>query len=171
MEEAHRHLNSGLTLIEVMITLLIALVIAIGVISYMYATNINAHMADVRATATRLGLLLLEGWKTQSGETDPLIYDPKVDFDTNTLIPFTQFDEPKTIPDNPSGLTTTFKYYVITLDNTQYFVRMSYQNTANTQKELNVAVAWDRNSKDNKLDYSTTFLISQTKFATYVVEE
>ena len=47
-----KHTYKGLTLIEVMISVLIALVIVIGVIGYMYACAYNARAADVRATAT-----------------------------------------------------------------------------------------------------------------------
>jgi len=162
-----KHSNKGLTLVEVMVTLLVALIIAIGVMSYMYATAAHAHMADVRATASRLGLLLLEGWKTQAG--DILLYDPQVDFDNNTLIPFTEFAPLAPAP-NPPGLTNVFKYYRIRIDSIQYFVKMSYQDIANGQQELNVAVAWDRSSGDDTLDYAPSRLISQTKFATYVVE-
>ena len=160
--------DKGLTLIEVMVTLLVALVIAIGVMSYIYATAFNAHLADVRATAARLGLLLLEGWKTQAG--DILLYDPQVDFDINTLIPFNEFVSVSPVPADPPGLANVFKYYRIKIDYIQYFVKMSYQNSANGQQELNVAVAWDRSSGNNTLDYAPSRLISQTKFATYVVE-
>ena len=168
MAGARKHYDKGLTFVEVMITLLVVLIIAIGVMSYMYATAAHAHLADVRATASRLGLLLLEGWKTQAG--DILLYDPQIDFDINTLIPFNEFASIPNPSDDMPELENVFKYYRIRIDYMQYFVKVSYQYSANGQQELNVAIAWDRNSGDNTLDYSHSRLISQTKFATYVVE-
>ncbi|MBN1975638.1 MAG: prepilin-type N-terminal cleavage/methylation domain-containing protein [Sedimentisphaerales bacterium] len=169
MEGLGKNRDKGLTLIEVMISLIVILIVVIGAVGYMYATAVNAHLADMKATASRLGLLLIEGWRTQSGETDPTKYNPKVDFDTNTLIQFEEFDEIAS-SGNPPGLSNDFKNYRIKINGTQYFVKMSYQDDANGKRELNVAVAWDRNSKDNSLDYNTLFLIRQTKFASYVVE-
>ncbi len=168
MKRALKHNQRGLTLIEVMISMFIILIIVIGVMSYMYACAVNANLADMKAGAARLGLLLLEGWRTQLGDASGA-YDPKTDFDDNTLIPFTQFSDVSPA-DNPPGLSSNFKYYIIGIDGVQYFVKMSYQDGANSQRELNVAVAWDRNSKDNALDYNPLFLVRQTKFASYVVE-
>ena len=159
--------NNGLTLIEVMITLLLALVIAIGMISYMYASGVNAHQANVKATATRLSLLLLEGWKTQLGA---ISYDPKDDFLDNTSIPFEEFVDISGNPPYPPGLPGEFAYYRIKIDGTKYFVKMSYKDGADNQRELNVAVAWDRNSQDDTLDFNSWFLITQSKFAHYVVQ-
>ena len=168
MTRSRKHSDKGLTIVEVMVALLVSLVIVIGFMVYVYTCALNAHIADVRATASRLCLLLLEGWKTQAG--DILLYDPQVDFDNNTLIPFTEFAPLSPAPANPPGLTNVFNCYRIKIDGIQYFVKMSYQDSANGQKELNVAVAWDRNSRDNILDYEPFRLISQTKYATYVVE-
>ena len=168
MTWTRNHHVKGLTLIEVMVTMLVALIIAVGVMGYMYATALQAHLADVRATAARLGLLLLEGWKTQGGNI--LTYDPKNDFLDNTSIPFNEFVEISTNPADPPGLANTYTCFRIKIDYIQYFVKMSYQDSANGQRELNVAVAWDRKSGDNTLDYSQSRLISQTKFATYWVE-
>ena len=168
MVRSGKNRGKGLTLVEVMITLLVALVIAIGVMSYMYATALHAHLADVRATAARLGLLLLEGWKNRN--VDFLTYDPKDELLDNTSIPFNEFVEIAGDPTDPPGLANTYAYLRIRIDYIQYFVKLSYQDSANGQKELNVAVAWDRNSGDDTLDYRPSRLISQTKFATYVVE-
>lgn len=163
----YRYRIYGFTLIEVMITLIVALVVAIGVITYMYATAVNARLADEKANATRLGLLLLEGWKTQLG--DIIDYNPKTDFDDETLIPFQEFADLGS-SENPPGLSDFFKYYRIKLDGTQYFVKMSYHDDADNQRELNVSVAWDRNSRDGTLDFNPMFFIAQSKFAHYVVE-
>ena len=63
MERVPKNRNSGLTLIEVMIAMVIIMIIGIGVASYMYACAWNAKRADVRITAKRVGQLLLETWK------------------------------------------------------------------------------------------------------------
>lgn len=162
--------NNALTLIEVMIALLIAIIIVIGVLSYMYACALNAREADARATAARLGLLLIEGWKIKVGDT--IDYDPKTDFYDNTLIPFDIFsDSYKTIPEDPPGLTNTFRYHLIGINSINYFVKMSYVDDATNQRILNVAVAWNRDHGADSLDdYDFSRLVSQTKYARYTVD-
>jgi len=59
--------NRGLTLVEVMAALVVALVIAIGMMSYQYAGAQHARKTDVRVTASRLGLLFLENWVASGG--------------------------------------------------------------------------------------------------------
>jgi prepilin-type N-terminal cleavage/methylation domain-containing protein len=159
--------KSGLTLIEVMISLVIILIIAIGVMGYMYATAKNAREADVRATAARIGLLLLEGWRTQLGDTST--YDPQVDFDSGTTIPFDEFAS-ITASTNPPGLTSPFKYYRIGLNGIKYFVKMSFVDNAGQSRLLNVAIAWSRDYSSGTLEYSSSRMVSQTKYAYYTVQ-
>ncbi len=166
--------NKGLTLVEVMVTILVALVIVTGVMMYMYSSALNAHEADVRAIASRLNLLLLEGWKTKLGETNP--YDPALDFfdSSNPAIPFEEITAIDPAPADPPGLdnaTNTFRYYRIKIDGVKYFVKMTYADSSTGQRTLNVAVAWNRNYQTDSLDdYHSSRMVSMTKFASYIVE-
>ena len=86
----------GITLMEVMVTIVIITVVATGGMSYRYHSAANARKADVQITAARVGGLMLESWKGQGGFSgyskydledgtdpyDPNDYDPEYDYDT-----------------------------------------------------------------------------------------
>ena len=59
--------NRGGTLVEVMMGVLVLMVVLIGVLNYQYFCALDARKSDVRVKASRLGLLLLEGWKAVEG--------------------------------------------------------------------------------------------------------
>jgi hypothetical protein len=56
-----------------MVASLAVFVVVVGAMNFQYYCAMDARKADVRATAGRLGLLLLEAWKTVEGDAD---YDP-----------------------------------------------------------------------------------------------
>lgn len=85
----------GITLTEVVVTIVIITVVATGGMSYRYHSAANARKADVQITAARLGWLMLDSWKGQGGYSgfsdydiiegpdpwDPNDYDPEYDYD------------------------------------------------------------------------------------------
>ena len=87
--------GAGITLIEVMVTIVIISIAVIGAAGYRYHSALNARKANVQITAARIALLMLESWKGQGGYsgyskygleegTDPLDpndYDPEYDYD------------------------------------------------------------------------------------------
>jgi len=64
----------GLTLIEVMVSIAVVTVIIVAAIGTRYLVVKQAVRADAYNTAGRIGLLLLEGWRS----TDLAIYKPLV---------------------------------------------------------------------------------------------
>ena len=82
MERAKRHQESGLTLIEVMVSLMVVLVGLLGAMMYRQFSTSNARLADVHAGAGKVGLLILEGWKGAAGR---LNYNPQTDIGTEVL--------------------------------------------------------------------------------------
>ena len=143
-----RKLNRGVTLIEVMAALVIALVIAIGVMSYQYAGAQHARKTDARVTASRLGLLFLENWVAMGGIDDDAIYDPAVRLDLG-LFPLDHYHDLGTdglsvVP----GLGTPFKSYSIFTNGTWFWVKLSYDEEPLSPgavypiRELGVSVAW-----------------------------
>ncbi|MBN2181288.1 MAG: hypothetical protein JW715_05190 [Sedimentisphaerales bacterium] len=133
--------NSGkfrkaLTLIEVLISLLIIMVIVIGVISYMYSCAANARAADVRATATRLGLLVMEAWKAD--QVDITAFDPGqlaspdiVVNTSNTIVP----------SGGMAGTSPPLGTPMIKINGVSYFVKLTYNSEPLPKME--VLVAWN----------------------------
>lgn len=131
-----RKFNKALTLIEVLVSLLVILIVVIGVMSYMYACAENARRADVRVSATRLGLLVMEGWKADSA--DITLFDPaqlacsEIAVDTsNTIMPVGGLSEFQASPK-------------ITVNGVSYFVKLTYD--LEQPQKMEVLVAWNPNN-------------------------
>lgn len=131
--------NSGLTLIEVMIAMIVIVIVVIGSIGYRYHGALDARRSDVQMTAARLGLMLLEDWK---GAGATLTYDPVA-----------QFSGPLDISAKgvtSEGLGTPSGYnvlgiYAVVAGNTDYRVILSQRNETPTRpKILNARIAWVR---------------------------
>jgi hypothetical protein len=154
-----------------MVAALVALVIVIGTMGYHYHCALDARKADVRVSGARLGLLLLDAWKTMLG--DVAIYDTKADFGPTLPIAFTEFTRIDPPPGDPPGLLNSFQYYRIEVNGAKYFVKLSYDDQDFPERPgeplrlLNVRVAWNRD------DFPATTLgtnyqsVSFSKFAYY----
>jgi prepilin-type N-terminal cleavage/methylation domain-containing protein len=151
-----RKRNRGVTLIEVMAALVIALVIAIGVMSYQYACAQHARMTDVRVTGSRIGLLFLENWVAVGGIDDVGIYNPidRLGFlDPEPPIPPGNIVSDVDLSGVP-GLGTTFRSYGVFTNGTWFWIKMSYDEEIgvdNSIRELGVSIAWS-------LDYGSPTL-------------
>jgi len=151
--------NRGVTLIEVMVASLAVFVIFIGVMNFQYYCAVAARKADVRATAARLGLLLLEDWKTAGGDADYVpvsVFGPAgldiLDIEDSTI--------------GPVGLNNVIiaGSSMITIGNTEYCVTLSYDDGINDPQGpqmLNVTIA--NRSISGELDRP----ISITTYANY----
>ncbi|HUT31667.1 MAG TPA: hypothetical protein VMX13_17895 [Sedimentisphaerales bacterium] len=162
--------KSGLTLVEVMVAALAALVIVIGTMGYQYHCALDARKADVRVTGARLGLLLLDAWKTMLGDT--VVYDPKTDLGTTLPVAFTEFTLISPPPGDPPGLATSFRYYRIEINGAKFFVKMSYQDQPQPPRTdplrlLNVRVAWNRDDFKSTTLTSNYQSVSFSKYAYY----
>lgn len=60
-------------MVEVTIAMAVLTIIALGALGYQYHATRQARVAHGQMTATRIGLLLLEDWKSTGGSED---YDP-----------------------------------------------------------------------------------------------
>lgn len=132
--------NGGVTLIEVMVAALALLVILIGVMNFQYYCAADAHKADVRAVAGRIGLLLLEDWKARQGDNT---FDPLIVLD-NYPDEFTIVNGSSN--DGGSGYDPPFSRFVVKVDNTgvDYHTTLSYsdQDPLDGLRNLAVCVAW-----------------------------
>jgi type II secretory pathway pseudopilin PulG len=67
-------LMGGMTLVEVMIAVAIVIIAALGTMCYEYLCIDHVGIARAELTATRIGQLLLEDWKSDGGSLD---YNPE----------------------------------------------------------------------------------------------
>lgn len=175
-----RKQNKGVTLVEVMAALVIALVIAIGVMSYQYACAQHARKTDVRVTASRIGLLFLESW-VAAGGIDVGIYDPLDKLGLLDPVPPLPPGNIVTGVDlsGVPGLGTTFRSYGVFTNGTWFWVKMTFneENPAGEiypLRELGVSIAWslDYGSPSLEFDSSDPFdlqrLVRFSKSVIYV---
>jgi prepilin-type N-terminal cleavage/methylation domain-containing protein len=168
-----RKLNRGVTLIEVMAALVIALVIAIGVMSYQYACAQHARMTDVRVTASRIGLLFLESWVAAGGIENDQFYNPieRLGLDKNEF-PF-PLDNVLIDVDlsGVPGLSQPFKSYGIFTNGTWFWVKLTYNEEGSPPlviRELGVSIAWSLDLGSGSLNYDPQRLIHFSKYVIYV---
>jgi len=109
----------GVTLIEVMVAALVVLVVVVGAMAYQAACAINARKADASATASRLGLLVLEGWK--SAGANITAFNPTDDqFDLN--LP----NQINTTSVGLGGVGTELGRYEIAVNGVTYYMTLIY---------------------------------------------
>ncbi len=161
MKRASRTDRSGLTLVELMATMVIIAVAVVGAMGFRYQAGLQARHARVRLTAARLASALLYGWKGNGGHSgyswyeveDPTDYDPSdpndydpadidnVDFNLGLTI---EDEEPG--PDLPEGFTpldTDAKpNYSTTIDGVCYYITLGYKDEEYEPRTLYVCVAW-----------------------------
>jgi len=187
-----RKLNKGLTLIEVMAALVIALVIAIGVMSYQYACAMNARKADMRSTASRLGLLLLDSWQSakNSYPFNPIDYEPD-DFLLGCglgLAPLAFYSDLGVggisaldgVPPPDIGMQFQFKSYKVFVNGTWFWVKLTYEDQwpdggapplILPARLLSAVVAWsDDVTDDSELNYDPMRCILLSKYAKVAVD-
>jgi prepilin-type N-terminal cleavage/methylation domain-containing protein len=154
-----RKLKKGVTLVEVMAALIIALVIAIGVMSYQYACAQHARKTDVRVTASRIGLLFLERWAADGGIDygDYDLIDRLGLSDSDSPIPSGNIVSGVGLSEVP-GLGSTFGSYGIFTNGTWFWVKMTFneENPAGQAypiHELGVSVAWSLDYQASSLNF------------------
>ena len=183
--------NKGVTLVEVMVALVVALVIAIGMMSYQYAAAMNARKADMRASANRLGLLILDSWKSakHSYPFNPDDYAPDnnilgcglglAPFELNyRCYPLTGIGALDGIP--ATGSPIPFKHYRIFLNGTWFWIKLTYEDTwpdgglpplILPARMLSAVVAWsDDVTDEGVLNYDPMRCILLSKYAKVAVD-
>ena len=148
--------NKGLTLIEVMVTVLILMIAIIGAMAYRYYSSLDTRKADQQITAGRIGLLLLEGWRGAGGRaaTDPdNNYNPANLSDAGAQL---QISAGSAGPIKPTGFTQ-FGAYLAVCEGAKYYATMSWEDdpaNPTVLRILNVEVAWIRDYPSGS--YSST---------------
>jgi prepilin-type N-terminal cleavage/methylation domain-containing protein len=142
----------GFTLVEVMVSVAIIVIVALGTLSYQYQTVKHSRSAEAEVTAAYLGQLLLEDWKSTFGD---------VGYDATSLgLGFVVPIFPET------------GNYKITLDNQTFYLQKNQQLAPVTSgsnpdpvagitlQQLSITVRWRRDGGNGAVsasDPSLTF--------------
>ncbi len=119
--------KSAYTLIEVVITIAVLAIVSLGAISYQFHAVQQAKVGNTKMAAARIGLLLLENWKSLGGSD---AYDPAK---LNLGI---------------IKLTTENNKYLATVDDIPFYLSLLSRDidtsvtTGVTLRELSVFVQW-----------------------------
>jgi prepilin-type N-terminal cleavage/methylation domain-containing protein len=120
--------RNGFSLLEVMLAVSLTCVIALGSLGYRYLGIKHSRASDAQFMASRIAQLLIEDWKSASGDAD---YDPE----SLQL----GFAAPK---------AGEYGNYVITLGNISFFVYLQNNDVENdaaagvTLRQIAVTVKW-----------------------------
>jgi prepilin-type N-terminal cleavage/methylation domain-containing protein len=142
--------RNGFSLIEVMLAVSLTSIIALGTIGYQYLAINHGRTTDAQFMASRIAQLLLEDWKSASGDAD---YDP-----TSLQL---GFEAPKAGEDSS---------YVITLGNIAFFVYLQNEDVDNdadsgvTLRKIAVTIKWRNDFTRGAIRASDPMLT----FTTYV---
>ena len=154
----------GFTLVEVMISILIVMILVTGAMGYQYASTRDVKISEVQASAARIGMLLLESWKGQQGDTS---FDPVDTFNSEMTI------QTSTIgPDVPDGSTgaplVKLGSYEIILKNVHYYVTLSYDEASTLEPMiLNATITWRRDYGQGELQGDELFVRYSTFLVSY----
>jgi Tfp pilus assembly protein PilV len=124
-----------------MVSVAIIIIVALGTLSFQYYSVKDSRSSTAQVTATRLGQLLLEDWKSTGGDPD---------YDATTLgLGFLE-------PTPPAA-----GCYKITLDNQTFYIQMAQQlvpidNNPDpvagvTLQKLSVTVSWRKDYGDGAI--------------------
>ncbi|MHC5191155.1 MAG: type IV pilus modification PilV family protein [Planctomycetota bacterium] len=139
----------GFSLTEIMISVLIVMVLVTGAMGYQYNSTRDVKISEVQASASRIAMLLLEGWKGRQGD---MSFDPVSIFGDQTAIE-TSASGPD-VPDNSDGIPLTLlDSYVVISGGVCYFITLSYEAaSANEPMLLNATVAWRSDYMQDELE-------------------
>jgi prepilin-type N-terminal cleavage/methylation domain-containing protein len=120
--------RNGFSLIEVMLAVALTCVLALGSLGYQYFSIKHSRATDAQFMASRIAQLLLEDWKSASGDTD---YDPE-----SLQLGFA------------APAAGEYGSYIITLGNIPFFIDMQNNDVETdaaagvTLRQIAVTVKW-----------------------------
>jgi hypothetical protein len=139
MKSIHERQNSGLTLIEIMVSIIVIVIGVIGAMGYRYYCALDARRADVQITAARLGSMFLESWKAAGGYPAS---DPMNNYNPVDLAHIPEVSISSSGSTGPGGFNDVFGNYLVVTNRVDYYATLSYQEVGAEPRVLNVCVAW-----------------------------
>jgi hypothetical protein len=140
------------------------MVLVTGAMGYQYHSTRAVKISEVQARASRIAMLLLEGWKGQQGD---MSYNP-VDMLSGEIVIQTS-DDGFTVPDNSSGVPLDLLgTYEIFYGNHYYYATLAYEAASVTEPMLlNVTIAWRANYTQGEIAETDSFV----RYSTFLVND
>ncbi len=133
-----RSKTRGVTLIEIMVSIVILAVAVIGASGFRYHTMMDARRASAQMTASRVALMLCESWRGLNGDET---FNPATYFATDLNITTSGVG-----PNVPTGFTALGRYKIINND-LCCWATLSWSDVSPGLRALNIVVAYEqRNS-------------------------
>ena len=156
--------SCGFTLVEVAISILIIMVLATGAMGYQYHSTRDVKLSEVQATASRLSMLLLEGWKGTEGASD---FDPVSVFGSEITITTSSIGPD--VAQNKWGWDfDLLDQYVVEMDEVVYYVTLSWNDASFFEpKVLNCVVTWRNDYTQGQLEGHEPFIQYSAYFVNY----
>lgn len=123
---------SGFSLVGIMIAITILIAAIIGTSNFRYYSAMDAKKADAKITASRIGLMLCENWRGLGGTPT---YDPVAYLGSDLTITASSGPTP------PSGFTLLGSY-TVTVNNSNFYITLSWNDVSAGLRALNIIVAW-----------------------------
>ncbi len=139
----------GVTLAEVSVSIAVAAAVVLAALGTRYLSVKQAVRGDAYNTAGRIGLLLLEGWRSS---TAPNTYNPATKFAGQLTLTAASG------PPAPGGLTALPSYRAV-LDGRNYYVTLAYKNATTTAPAvLHVTVGFRRDYQAGSLTTADNYV-------------
>ncbi|MBN2020687.1 MAG: prepilin-type N-terminal cleavage/methylation domain-containing protein [Sedimentisphaerales bacterium] len=126
--------KKAFTIIEVMLAIAMLLIVVLGTSGFRYNAALNARRADLQTTASRIALLLCEGWSGVGGD---ITFNPENAFSPDLDIS-AYIGPPAPLNFNIIGT------YKIVLEGSDYYSTLSYFDIDSELRIINVIVCWDQ---------------------------
>ena len=134
---------------EVSVSIAVVTAVVLAALGTRYLAVRQAVRGDAYNTAGRIGLLLLEGWRSSS---TPSTYNPVVKFAGQLTLTAAAG------PVAPSGFTALGSYRVV-LDGRNYYVTLAYKNATTTAPAtLHVTVGFRQNYQAGSLSAGDNYV-------------
>ncbi|MFC1782851.1 hypothetical protein ACFL02_04605 [Planctomycetota bacterium] len=147
----------GLTLIETVLASVVIMVAGIASIGYRYSVSMDTCKAEDQISASRLGMMLLEGWKGWAGSSD---FAPEVSYGSVLNI-----SAAGSGLGGAHGFNILNHYKIVTDGVSYYAVLSSKEATATEPKMLNVQITWSRDRQDQTVSSKALKTIGLTTYA------
>lgn len=144
--------RSGLTMIEIMVTIAVLLIVVVGTSAFRYNAVLSARQAEAKTTAARLAHMICESWR---GANDPNTFNPVTVLDPATSLG-NQYSDIVAVevsnngPSVAEGFTLLGNYRIVLDDNDSeqgdelsYWTTLAWQDVASGLRALNIVVGWD----------------------------
>lgn len=148
------------TVLEVVISILIIMVLVNGVLGYQYFSTRDVRLSEVQASASRLGLLLLESWKGSGGIGT---FDPLAEFSSELTME--TLAEGPDVPEDEGAVFVKLGSYGVQMENTYFFITLSKAEATEQEPAiLSAVIAWKKDYSSGELDGTE----SAVRFSSFV---